>query len=330
MLETTYRTFRNTDPPQILRLWNRSGLGRGAARPLSTEAFEVANYVQPYFDPQGLIAAFRGEEMIGFVHAGFGFTADTQQLDYQVGVICVVMVLPDFRRQGIGRELVRRAELYLRERGAHQIYAGQAKGNDPFYFSLYGGSRPCGFLDSDPLSAPFFQSLGYVSQRTYGIYSRTLADRKDPFSMRLMAIRRRTCLLVTDQPERPTWWWYTHLGRFETVRFRLVDKKSETPLAAVSIISLDHYASLWNERAIGLVDMFVAESERGQGVGQALLVETVRSLRQDLVDRVEIHGPDSNPLALKAITGAGFVRIDSGTVFEKTSPEMPLTEVPSQ
>ena len=136
--------------------------------------------------------------------------------------------------------------------------------------------------------------------------------------MRLMSIRRRTELVLTDQPTHPTWWWYTHLGRFETIRFRLVDKKTQAHLAAVSIISLDHYIPVWNERAIGLVDIFVAESERGQGIAQALLVETVRSLRQELISRVEVHGSDDSPLVLRAITGAGFSRIETGTTYLKS------------
>ena len=156
LLEITYRSFRNTDPPRILRLWNRCELGRGAARPLTSDAFEVANYAQPYFDPQGLIVAEQDGEVVGFVHAGFGFSADMQRLDLSVGVICVVMVQPDLRRQGIGRELVHCAEEYLRQRGVKEIVAGQSKGRDPFYFTLYGGSRPCGFLESDPLRVRFF------------------------------------------------------------------------------------------------------------------------------------------------------------------------------
>ncbi|MEZ6056830.1 MAG: GNAT family N-acetyltransferase [Planctomycetaceae bacterium] len=319
MSQFTYRTFRNTDPPHILRLWNRCELGRGASMPSCTDAFETANYAQPYFDPLGLILAEEAGKVVGFVHAGFGFSKDKQSLDRSIGVICAVMVLPEFRRQGVGRELVRRAEEYLRQASATEIVAGQFSGCDPFYFSLYGGAKPCGFLASDPLAAPFFQSLGYQPGNTFGVYSRDLLECKDPFSMRLMSIRRRTELTLTDQPNQPTWWWYTHLGRFESVRFRLVDKKTKTPLAAVSIISLDHYTSKWNERAIGLVDMFVAESERGKGMGQALLIETVRNLRQDLIDRVEIHGPDDNPLALKALCGAGFCRIDTGTVYKKPS-----------
>ena len=321
MSAISYRTFRNSDPPRILRLWHQCELGRGAARPVSTEAFELINYAQPYFDPAGLIVAERDRELVGFVHAGFGFTADRNAIDPQIGVICVVMVRPDHRRQGIGRELVRRAEEYLRSRGARTIQAGESRYVDPFYYGLYGGSRPSGFLDSDPLAAPFFTALGYVPEQTIGVYQRDLTIKRDPTNMRLVGLRRSTELEIAEMPLQPTFWWYCHMGRIDTLRFRLVDKKSRVPLAAVTVMGLDHYLTTWNERAVGLVDIFVTEGHRGQGFGQTLLVETVRRLRQELITRAEIHVPDSHEYLTKAVLGAGFSRLETGTVYRLPSSE---------
>jgi len=313
----TYRSFRNADPPRILRLWGQCELGRGAARPESTDAFEVVNYAQPYFDPRGLIVAERDRELVGLVHAGFGFTADRMTLDPTVGVICVVMVRPDCRRQGIGRELMRRAEEYLRERGARTIDAGQSRQCDPFYYGLYGGSRPSGFLDSDPLAAPFLKGLGYQSRAAAGVYQRDLSVKRDPTTMRLVNLRRTTDLVIAESPVNPTWWWYCHMGRTETLRFRLVAKKTQEPLAAVTVMGLDHYVSAWRERAVGLVDVFVAENHRGQGYGQTLLIETVRRMRQDQITRAEIHVPDQLEFLTRAVLAAGFTRIETGTVYRR-------------
>lgn len=317
MSEIAYRTFRNGDPPRVLRLWNQTGLGRGAVRPDLTEAFEVVNYAQPYFDPAGLIVAEDQRQVIGCVHAGFGFTQDREAVDPSVGVICVVLVHPDYRRRGIGRELIRRAEAYLRERGALTIQAGECRNRDPFYYGLYGGSRPSGFLDSDPLAQPFFTAVGYAARETVGVYQRDLNIKRDPVSVRLQGLRRSTELVICDGPDQPTYWWYTHLGRFESLRFRLVDRKTQQPLAAVSVIGLDQYASVWNERAIGLVDVYVSEEHRGHGYGQTLLIETVRRVRQDLIARVDMHVPDARADLSKAVQGAGFTRIESGTIYER-------------
>jgi ribosomal protein S18 acetylase RimI-like enzyme len=313
----SYRSFRNSDPPRILRLWHACELGRGAAKPQSTDAFEVINYAQPYFDARGLILAESEGELVGLVHAGFAFTEERTALDPARGVICVVLVRPDHRRRGIGRELMRRAEARLAEQGATQITAGESRGADPFYYGLYGGSRPSGFLESDPLAAPFMAALGYQAVESIGVYQRDLTIKRDPVNMHIMAVRRSTELQLAEGPLQPTYWWYTHLGRVESLRFRLANKQTGEPVAAVTVIGLDHYVAKWNERAIGLVDLFVLESHRNQGYGQTLLVEALRQVRQELITRADIHVSDTNPVLAKAVTVAGFQRVDTGHIYRR-------------
>ena len=67
-----YRTFRNTDPPALVDLWNDSFTGRGAAYLRGTVLLEYFSFAKPYFDPQGLIIASADNHVVGFVHAGFG------------------------------------------------------------------------------------------------------------------------------------------------------------------------------------------------------------------------------------------------------------------
>lgn len=318
-----YRTFRNGDPPRLLKLWHECELGRGAARPYSTDAFETFNYSQQFFDRDGLILACDGPHIVGFVHAGFGCTPDQSALDHGTGVICAIMVHPRHRRRGLGRELMRRAEAYLRERGARDIEAGPAPNRDPFYFGLYGGSRPSGFLDSDSHAAPFLQAVGYQPAARYGVYQRDLTSSRDPMSLRVVTLRRQTQLAIADRPTRPTWWWYTHFGRWDSagvdsLRFRLVPKNGDDPIASVTVVGLDQYIPVWQQRAIGLVDVFVAEPFRGQGYGQTLLIEVLRRLRQELITVAEIHAPDGNAIASRVALGAGFTRVDTGIVFRRT------------
>ncbi len=119
-----YRTFANRDPARMAALWNGMPLGRGAATGIGVDAFETLNFAQPYFDRKGVILAFDGAELVGFVHAGFGANAEETTLSYDAGVICALIVHPNYRRQGIGRELLRRAETYLREKGTKNVPGG--------------------------------------------------------------------------------------------------------------------------------------------------------------------------------------------------------------
>ncbi|WP_139228242.1 GNAT family N-acetyltransferase [Planctomicrobium piriforme] len=271
----------------------------------------------PYFDPLGLIVAEVNGEVVGFSHAGFAFKSTLDGLDYTQGIICCVLVESKIQHQGIGQELVHRSEEYLRARGATTIQAGQSRYKDPFYFGIYGGARPSGFLESDLAAAPFFHSLGYQATQRIPIFQRDLTDKRDPMNYRLMALRRQTELQVTDQPDNPSWWWFCRFGNIESMRFQLVEKKTAAPIASMTVIGLDHYIAAWNERAIGLVDILVEENYRGQGFGQTLIVEAIRRLRTEMITRAEIHIPEDFPDAVGAVLASGFKQVDCGVVYSR-------------
>lgn len=316
-----FRPFRNNDPPAVLSLWHEAGLGRGAAIGITNEAFDIANYSQPYFEHDGLIFAtdiVNGHErVIGLVHAGFGFTEDGSQLDLSTGVISVVMVDQTYRRRGIGTELVKRAETFLLDRGVTKILGGSARDHDPFYFGIYGGARPSGFLVSDPLAQPFFESLGYSIHSRHGVYQRDLSQGRDPTNFQIVSIRRKTELSILDSPEEADWWWFTHTGRFDSVSFQLKPRLGGEAYASLTVMGMDVYMPRWQERAVAISDLWVREDIRGKGYGQTLVIEVLRRLRQEMVTRAEIHCPDNFEDVLTVINACKFERIDTGLVFAK-------------
>lgn len=314
-----FRKFRNNDPPKLFELCRSVDLGRGAARPESMQAFEIAVYGLPYFDPAGLIIAEHEGEVVGFVHAGFGFSENLNSLDTSKGVICWLVVKRTEHRQGIGRELIQRAEEYLIAHGATTIQAGQSRYCDPFYFGLYGGARCSGFLQSDAAAEPFLRSVGYEPEQYTSVFQRDLKSARDPMNMKLMAIKQRTKLQVTEQPPQATMWWLTHFGCIESMFFSLVEKSSLKPIASLTVVGLDHFIGRWGERVIGLVDVFVEPEYREKGYGTALVVESLKRLRNQFITRAEVHVDRDHPGALKAIGTASFEQVDTAVVYRKTS-----------
>jgi ribosomal protein S18 acetylase RimI-like enzyme len=310
-----YRTFYNRDPARIAALWNGTPLGRGAAIGIGVDAFETLNFAQPYFDRKGVILACEGEEVIGFTHAGFGANADESALSYEAGVICAVLVHPNYRRRGIGRELMRRAEEYLRERGAKKFQAGPSAPLDPFFFGMYGGSRPSGFLESDPDAAPFLTALGYQPTQRHGVYQCDLTTQRTPMSFRFVNVRRKIELTVTSEPPHVTWWWETHFGRLDTVQFSLHPKENPSEVAELTVVGLDLYLTTWQQRAVGLTELRTVTSELRKGYGQALLTEACRRLKDELVTLAEAHALESNTPVIKLLESCGFSRVDTGVVY---------------
>jgi ribosomal protein S18 acetylase RimI-like enzyme len=312
-----YRTFANRDPARIAALWNGTPLGRGAATGIGVDAFETLNFAQPYFDRKGLILACEGNEVVGFTHAGFGPNADESALSYEAGVICAVLVHPNYRRRGIGRELVQRAESYMRERGAKTIQAGPSAPLDPFFFGLYGGSRPSGFMESDPDAAPFLAAMNYRPVERHGVYQCDLTTQRSPMSFRFVNVRRKMELTVAPEPDNVNWWWETRYGRLDTVQFSLRSKENPSEVAELTVVGLDLYLTAWEQRAVGLAELRTVTSELRKGYAQALLVETCRRLKDELVTLAEAHAVESNTPVVKLLEMCGFSRVDTGVVYVK-------------
>lgn len=318
-----YRRFRNSDPPHIRRLWREGGLGRGAATALDADSLESVVFAQAYFDREGLIVATDGDRIVGFVHAGFGPSADEQRLSPAEGTIHAVIVAPSHRRQGIGRELVQRAEAYLLSRGATAIFGGPAPPRDAFYVGIYGGSQPAGFLDSDSLAQPFFTALGYEPHQRRMIFQRSLEEKGEPVGLRLMSVRRSTKLGSVPTPQPQSWWTQTRFSHLDTVTLALLPKTGGQPVAEVTVVGLDHYLASWNQRAIGLVNLHVPEAHRRKGYAQALLVEVCRRVKNDLITLAESHVSEGNTAGIKTLQSAGFRQVDAGVVYRRNPATLP-------
>lgn len=315
-----YRQFVNSDPPHILRLWHECQLGRGAAQGLHCDEFDELVFAQTYFDPAGMILACRDGQVVGFVHAGFGSKEDRTWLCYDEGVICAVMVHPTVRGQGIGRELVKRAEQYLRSRGSKKLFAGPAEPRDSFYCGIYGGSQSAGFLQSDPAAAPFLAKLGYLPCESHLVFQRSLGvGSADPVGSRLVNVRRTTRLTALSTDPK-SWWWQTRYGRLDAMHLALIPRTGGSPLARISVVGLDRYVNSWQTRGIGLLGLYVTEANRKKGYGQALLVEVCRRVRDDMVQLAEAHAPKSDAAAIAVLESAGFQQIDLGHVYRRQDP----------
>ncbi|WP_397570258.1 GNAT family N-acetyltransferase [Schlesneria sp. T3-172] len=328
MVVVAYRQFRNFDPPQILRLWNESGLGRGAATGISCDEFDGLVIAQTYFDPAGLIVATTdNRHLVGFVHVGFGADETKSRLCRKTGVICAVIVDPQYRRQGIGRELIRRAEEFLREAGAETIYGGGADPNDPFYAGLYGGSQPAGFLESDPAAAPFFQAMGYVPFERHLVFQRKLGPGgPEIMCVRMLNAKRQSKLAAATAYEPKDWWWSTRQGRLDSMQLGLMPKAGGSLLARVCVVGLDMYTTSWKMRAIGITGLHVSEHQRRKGYGQLLLDEVCRRVRDEMIQLAEAHAKETDTAAIAVIKSAGFQLVDAGVVYKKAAGAVPSTE----
>ncbi len=289
------------------------------------DALESVVFSRTYFDPRGLILAWDDEQQtpLGYVHAAFSATPDGARIGREVGVICMLMVHPQHRRTGIGRELLSRAEAFLRAGGATTILAGGAPPHDPFYMGLYGGTKPAGFLESDAAARPFFEAAGYREKDRRALFFRDSEKAVNTINIKMMTQRRKMQLTVTDRLPNDNWWNACHYANLDYIRFVMQPRDETAPVAGVTVVGLDYYLGKWKRRIVGMTDVFVDDTHRGQGVGQTLLVEVCKRLKEELITGAEAHTFEGDEAGTRLLESVGFYRVDTGIVYEKTADSPP-------
>jgi hypothetical protein len=175
-----------------------------------------------------------------------------------MGVTHIVMVRPHYQRHGIGRELLSRAEDYLRRSGAGVLYAGGTGHLNGFYLGLYGGSELPGTLDSTPSAQLLFKSGGYQEIDRVIVLQRDVMTFRPPIDRRLMQWRRLAAVRTTHDPEAANWWEASTYGAFPLIRFEVDLKTPAVKNAATATFwMMETFSRSWGVQAAGLVDFEV-------------------------------------------------------------------------
>jgi len=138
MSNLRYRTCSPEDIDSVLAFWNTATLGG------STNTREAIETFLDH-DAELFVTVWDGDALIGTVMGAWdGCRAHFARL----------AVNPEYRRRGIARTLVDRAEQLLRKRGAKRIYADILK-DSPEAFDFW---RALGFTPNDVV-APYAKNL---------------------------------------------------------------------------------------------------------------------------------------------------------------------------
>ena len=313
-----YRTFRNTDPPQLVDIWRSQPPERALVQPMSVMLFDQLILAKQYFDPAGLIVAWDGDTAVGFAHAAFGPSDDGSQLATEMGVTHLVMTRPHYQRRGIGRELLSRAEEYLRSRGAGVLYAGGVGHLNGFYLGMYGGSEMPGVLDSSRAAQQFFLAAGYREIDQTLVLHRETATFRPPVDRRVMQLRRTAAVRAAMDPPATSWWDACTMGIFAQARFDVdLKQPATTSVARVSFWMMETMSAAWGCHAAGLVELSTNPEFRRQGLAMYVIGEAILELRNHNIALVETQTMVHNTAALELYKKLGFTEVDRGRVLRK-------------
>ena len=290
------RPFTNHDPPAIAEVWRRCSQQPGLALPVSVDLFERLVFSKLYFPESKLFLAFEGTTPLGFAHAAFGPNHTRDWISTRVGVICLLLVCPDCPSpETIARQLVDQCDGFLAASGAITIQGGAAPPISPFYTGLYGGSMPPGILATDKLAQEALLAAGYRVAGHTSICRRSLEGFRPPIDRQMMRIRRSMQLKTLIDPPSRDWWEAMEVGEFDLTRFELVERRSPHPVASLTVRDMGPPSPELPGPAAGIVDLFVQDTYRRQGLATYLLGEAFKQLMQQGIGSVEAHIPAKDP-----------------------------------
>lgn len=314
----TFRSFRNSDPPQLAEIWRSQPASRGLVQPMTATLLERHVLSTSLFQPHGLIVAAENARLLGFAHAGFGPTADEQHLSNIVGGTCALMVRPLEAPPELAGELLNRSEAFLQQSGSQTILAGGVERRGPFYLGLTGGSACSVILNTDPQQQRFFVTHGYEESSRSVVLHCDLARFRPPVDRRQLLIRRRTTVQIIDDPPAVNWWEASALGNCDRTLFELRPRDGGSPLAAVTLWNMDLLGATWGVRAAGLMGLEVTlDANRRQGLAIYLVAEALRYMHNLGVMVVEAQVEFTNSAARALFPKLGFVEVDQAVRYIK-------------
>lgn len=316
-----YRTYKNYDNPGLVALWNTALTSRGCCKSIKPFFLEMQWFCKPWFDQRALTLAMDEarlgqHQIIGAVLAGFGGSNDRQSLDKTKGVVSLLLVHPEYRHQGIGKELLTRAERYLFDQGTRDARFGCTWDRFPYCWGMLGSISPTGVLKSMGDANQFILEQGYTPAERYEIYGRPMNQAIPWGDPRFPQLRRKYELRVG--PRKATTWLDEALhGGMETMVFELLETALDRPVAELRAAEMTQFVNKTQPPLAGLYGLTVKPELRGLGLGKFLLAHTLQHLNDQLFQQVETVIPVENTEARSLLQGLGFTLLDEGTSYAK-------------
>lgn len=221
--------------------------------------------------------------------AGFAATSQTRRAGSLTGHLAAIVVAPDYQRQGIGTALHDAALAHLRDAGVKNVQLGALA---PRFW--------CGVPTNLPTAVEFFAHRGWEYDEPVFDMTRDLRDYETPTKItQRMAAERITIdpvspqditkLLTFENQHFPNWLLhfekFADLGDFQDL---LVARDDLGRIVGSLVMSSPQshpqrpdviWQGLLGEDAGSLGAVGVAESERGRGIGIALVARASEILR---------------------------------------------------
>ena len=306
-----------------MKIWNQAVPERSSVRPALVHELDEHAFGSVLFDRAGLIVAERDDQVVGFVHAGFGPDLPVPDRPFDVnpemGVVAMLAVAPGEDVQAIAEGLIVEAERYLRRRGAKVIYGGGQFPLNPFYWGLYAGAEASGAPSSHALFTGALSALGYEPIST-AVHLRADLSQPAPRDPRSAILRRQSAVEFHEDAAPASWWENIALSAFHLCLVQLVARADGAEMARAWTWDMSWFGRDDGQSRLGIFDVMVPAQHRRKGRARFLIAEILREARERGFDSAEVQTLTINEPALGLYHSLGFEPVEQSTVFRLPAP----------
>lgn len=250
----------------MVRAYNAETDGERHIAPLGPELFVALVEGKSRFDPEGLLVAVEGGEVIGWVHACV--TVGTEPWnDVENEKLCIRMLIFPRERLEVGKGLVEAATRWLEEQGDQkEMLAMNPLSGYPFYRGLWMGGEPM-----LPATLPHLQVAlevgGYKNSVESLFMVAEMEERPDEMEARIELEFEEGTASTVHEPMRESW-----IG-FEPMQIRARIEGAE--VGSVGWVLLPHVAARLGAPCANIWSLGVGSDYQRQGIGSALVSQVL-------------------------------------------------------
>jgi GNAT superfamily N-acetyltransferase len=266
---------------------------------------EAHVFSKSYFDPNNLLVADSGSQIIGAAICGFGPDRSGDQLDPRCGILSGIL-FGDSSTNEFWRSLVSAAIDRLRSQGASLIHFGSRFPDSPYLAGIQGGTFVPGVLRQDAYLASWLETTGFQTRESIDVFKIDVRSFRPPVDRRAILAKRNYEVHMSVDPPPTTWWQHIQYSFRHQYEYRIFDRRSRHVSGHVTFCNSRANEAGWDTRFFGISRIEVSAELQRSGLAQAMLFEAIKDLERKGVEELEAQVPRSNIPCQALLQKIGF------------------------
>lgn len=321
------RNCNINDVEKIVNLWNSDIASEGYFKPLTVDDFKNRFVEDIDFNFEGVFGAFENEELVGYA---MGFIRNqTLKNENAPGYLNAFIVKKEYRKQGIGDQLIKKVEEFVKNSGRKSI---QASSYLPLCYSWYipnypGHDHPCApGIRVNSEEYLFLLHRGYAAVGFEDAFHLPLAEYEiSPAIQKILDENKKDGIIIEFYDENKHTGleeFYEDINAIDFEKCIRANLKLEKPFPFLVISENGKIkgwtGALWNEPSgRGHFDgIIISESVRGRGLGKALFSKLAYESKNNGAKFMTFYTGLNNH-ARYIYMGAGFKIVQSYALMRK-------------